>query len=330
MKKQMLVLTALVFLSSCSYVDEIRNDITGSATEDFNEEKVVVDSGSIEVYFCPRDNCEEKLVNLVKSSGNINCAFYELDLKDVIGGLEEKNYSLVIDNDNYDDVSYLKNIKKDNRTALMHNKFCIFDDEIIFTGSFNPTVSANTKQNNNLVVVNSKYISQNYDDEFQGFMKDKFGRDEKVKYSKVILNNEILIENYFCPEDDCEQHVYDVISRAKDRIYFMTFSFTSNRLGDLIIRKSNMTEVRGIFEKTQATTEYSEYNKMKEANLNVILDKNPWFMHHKVFIVDDIVVLGSYNPTSSGNSQNDENIIIIYDKEIAGKFLEEFEYVWNL
>ena len=85
-----------------------------------------------------------------------------------------------------------------------------------------------------------------------------------------------------------------------------------------------MTEVRGIFEKTQATTEYSEYNKMKEANLNVILDKNPWFMHHKVFIVDDIVVLGSYNPTSSGNSQNDENIIIIYYKEITGKFLEEF------
>ena len=69
---------------------------------------------------------------------------------------------------------------------------------------------------------------------------------------------------------------------------------------------------------------------MIEKNLNVIQDKNPEFMHHKVFIVDDIVVLGSYNPTSSGNSKNDENILIIYDKELADKFLGEFDYVWNL
>ena len=110
----------------------------------------------------------------------------------------------------------------------------------------------------------------------------------------------------------------------------MAFSFTSDKIGDLIIKKSNTTEVKGIFEKTQATTEYSEYNKMKETSLNVILDKNPSFMHHKVFIVDDIVILGSYNPTSSGNNNNDENIVIIYDIPVSDKFLEEFDYVWNL
>ncbi len=326
--RNIFLLILVIFLTSCSYIDEIRNDITGSATKDINEEKIMIDSGSIEIYFCPRDNCSEKLINLVKSYDNINCAFYELNLKDLINELEKKNYSLVIDNDNYDDLSYMKNIKKDNRSALMHDKFCIFDDEIIFTGSFNPTISADTKQNNNLVIINSKYLAKNYNDEFQSFLNNKFGRDEKVIYPKIVLNNEILIENYFCPEDNCEQHVYDIISKAKNRIYFMTFSFTSDKLGDLIVEKSRNVEVKGIFEKTQASTEYSEYNKMKE--LNVILDKNSGFMHHKVFIVDDIVVLGSYNPTFSGNSQNDENILIIYDVEIANKFIEEFEYVWNI
>jgi len=324
------LLIVIIFLTSCSYVDEIRNDITGVATEDFNEEQIVIDSGSIEVYFCPRGDCGEKLVNLVKSSENINCAFYELNLKSIIINLEEKNYSLIIDNDNYDDLSYLEQIKKDNRSALMHNKFCVFDDNIISTGSFNPTASADTKQNNNLVIIESKTLARNYNDEFQSFLNDKFGRDEKVRYPRVILNNKILIENYFCPEDNCENHVYEVISKAKRRIYFMTFSFTSDKLGDLIVEKSREAEVKGIFEKTQASTQYSEYNKMKDANLNVILDKNPSFMHHKVFIVDDIVILGSYNPTSSGNTQNDENILIIYDVETADKFIEEFEYVWNL
>ena len=122
--------------------------------------------------------------------------------------------------------------------------------------------------------------------------------------------------------------VYDVINKSKQRIYFMAFSFTSDKLGDLIIEKSNEVEVKGIFENFQSSTEYSELNKMK--NLNVITDENPAFMHHKVFVVDDIVVLGSYNPTSSGNSKNDENILMIYDEETANKFIEEFDYIWNL
>ena len=210
----------------------------------------------------------------------------------------------------------------------MHNKFCIFDDKIISTGSFNPTINGNTKNNNNLVIINSKILAENYEEEFQSFMDNQYGRDKQVKYPKVIINNEILIENYFCPEDNCEQHVYDLIKKAKNRIYFMTFSFTSDKLGDLIIEKSKNVSVKGIFENFQANSEFSEYNKMKE--LNVKTDNNPKFLHHKVFIVDDVVVLGSYNPSSSGNKKNDENILIIYDTIITNKFLEEFDYLWNL
>ena len=332
MKKVIFILITLIFLTSCSFIEDIKSDITGQTItqDDLKDQNIKLDSGKIDVYFCPRDNCGDKLNNLVKSSQKINCAFYELDLSDLISSLNEKNSLIVVDNDNYEKLSSMENVRKDDRSALMHNKFCIFDNKIVSTGSFNPTVSANTKQNNNLVVISSESLAENYNDEFQSFLGKRFGNDEKVKYSKIILNNEILIENYFCPEDDCEQHVYDVISKAKKRIYFMAFSFTSDKIGDLIIKKSNTTEVKGIFEKTQATTEYSEYNKMKETSLNVILDKNPSFMHHKVFIVDDIVILGSYNPTSSGNNNNDENIVIIYDIPVSDKFLEEFDYVWNL
>jgi len=323
--KKLLIVLSLIFITSCSYIDEIRNDITGEVVV----ENIKMDSGYLEVYFCPRDNCEDKMLNLIKSSEKIHCALYELDLEYIINELEKKDYFLIVDDDSYKYVSSLNNVKRDNRSALMHNKFCIFDDEVIITGSFNPKKSG-LNNNNNIVIVKSKYLSENYEEEFQSFMRNKFGRDETVKNSKIILNNEILIENYFCPEDNCEQHVYDVIKKAKNRIYFMTFSFTSDKLGDLIIEKSNETEVRGIFEKTQSTTSFSEYPKMVKAGLKVIQDKNPNFMHHKVFIVDDTVVLGSYNPTSSGNSKNDENILIIHDSKLAEKFIEEFDYVWNL
>ena len=52
-------------------------------------------------------------------------------------------------------------------------------------------------------------------------------------------------------------------------------------------------------------------------------------MHHKVFIIDNkTVITGSYNPTANGNKNNDENMIIIHDKGIANKFLEEFNKIF--
>tara|TARA_Y100000034_G_scaffold136745_1_gene215386 strand:- start:1516 stop:2499 length:984 start_codon:yes stop_codon:yes gene_type:complete len=327
MKKLALILIlSLFFITSCSFIEEIQGEITGETVV----EEIKLDVGRIQYYFCPKDNCEEKLVNLIDSSEKIHCAFYELNLPNMISSLEGKDYFIVTDNDHYEEILTLKNTKPDNREALMHNKFCIFDDAIISTGSFNPTVNGNTKNNNNLIIVDSAILARNYEDEFKSFMKDDFGMDSTVRYPQVILNNEILIKNYFCPEDNCEQQVYDIINKANHRIYFMTFSFTSDNLGDLIVEKSKEVEVKGIFDNTQAGSEYSEYHKMIEAGLNVIKDKNPNFMHHKVFIVDDVVILGSYNPTSSGDTANDENILIIYDIGLTDSFLEEFESIWNL
>jgi len=63
--------------------------------------------------------------------------------------------------------------------------------------------------------------------------------------------------------------------------------------------------------------------------MDVKKDSNKYNMHHKVFIIDnETVVTGSYNPTSSGDEKNDENILIIHDKGIAKKFLDEFDRVW--
>jgi phosphatidylserine/phosphatidylglycerophosphate/cardiolipin synthase-like enzyme len=49
-------------------------------------------------------------------------------------------------------------------------------------------------------------------------------------------------------------------------------------------------------------------------------------MHHKVFIVDEkIVVLGSYNFSQNAEERNDENLMIIYDPMIAEQFMLEFK-----
>ncbi len=65
---------------------------------------------------------------------------------------------------------------------------------------------------------------------------------------------------------------------------------------------------------------------LKYQGVNVVKDSNKNNMHHKVFIIDEeIVITGSYNPTGNGNKGNDENVLIIYDKDIASRFIKEFD-----
>lgn len=318
-KMKYLIILFLLLITACT------PNISKEITEDIN----------ISVYFCPRDNCGDKLFDLFNGAEKVNCAFFELELENILNLMEQSSKSsdikLVVDNNYYQDMPNLSFIRTDNRKALMHNKFCTVEKQnkkYITTGSHNPTQRGTFENNNNLLIIQSDYLFENYQDEFDEFWNEIFGKGEKVKYNYIRYNNN-SIENYFCPEDNCEDHVNFYLERAENNIKFMTFSFTSDRLGDLIINKSNNIEVKGVFENFQAGSQYSEYQKMKDI-LNVKKDANPAFLHHKVFIIDDeIVITGSYNPSSSGDKVNDENMVIIYDKEIASKFLEEFEYVWN-
>lgn len=278
------------------------------------------EEGAIEIYFCPADNCEQKLLNKIQTAEIIHCAFFDIDIPEIITALEEKNASVVIDADNKADILF----KADTRSAYMHDKFCIFDSKEIFTGSMNPTMHDATKNNNNILFLNSAYLAKNYEDEFQAMWKGNFGTDAKVKYPKVKINN-ILIENYFCPEDQCEQHIADILKNAQSSIYFMHFSFTSDVLGNIILEKSRIIDVRGIFEKSQ-NSQYSEYEKLSQFS---VLDNSSGLLHHKVFIIDnETVITGSMNPSKNGNENNDENIIIIHSQDIAELYVEEFSRLY--
>ena len=281
-----------------------------------------------EVYFCPQDNCEQILLELTDSSKNtVHCALYDLDLDNIINKLGEKNALLVVDQDNIEKVQNLNYVTNLGQRQLTHNKFCIINNEIVFTGSMNPTFNDAYKNNNNMLILYSKYIAENYEEEFQELRNQQFGSGSNVKYPVVILNGK-RIENYFCPEDSCKDHIIEVLGKAEKSIYFMTFSFTHDEIGNALLKKDKEgIEIKGIFEKQQ-NSQYSQYEKL--SNLNVKWDNNKYKVHHKVFIVDEkIVIAGSMNPTISGDERNDENILIIYDEGMAKKFIGEFEKIWG-
>jgi len=287
-----------------------------------------------EVYFCPEDECREHLLDFLQSADDyIHCAFYDLDLPEIIDLLKEKqdeiDVKVVTDKDNSENILDLNPVDNEGKSQLTHNKFCVIDSDKVFTGSLNPTERGNFFNFNNMLIVYSKYLAENYESEFQELWNKKFGYGKRVKYPIVYLN-EKKIENYFCPEDSCSRHVIDNLKEADNEIYFMTFSFTHDEIGQTLVDKHNEgLKIKGILEKTGGSN-YSEYHNLKNNNIDVKWDEYKYNMHHKVFIIDNkTVITGSFNPTKSGDTKNDENVLIIHDEDIAKKYLEEFERVWN-
>ncbi len=294
--------------------------------------RTVVENGSFDVHFCPVEECPLLLRETLANATKIACAFYDLNDKPLEELLAAKRASVLVFDKEYRGFGTpIANA----RSGLMHNKFCVLDDEIVITGSLNPTAGM-YEHDNNLVIVRGARLAENYAAEWRE-LKD--GREAPVPHPRVThtvfssdnSSRSFLVENYFCPEDACADHVKTILQAANRSVKFFVFSFTDDTLGDaLVARAAAGVDVRGVFDRQQ-NSKYSEYTGLKLAGLDVRLDGNPKLLHHKVFVVDDrIVVTGSYNPTGNGNTRNDENVLIIHDESIARQYVAEFERVYAL
>ncbi len=307
------------------------NSPTGAAVTSF-----VRDDGNITVYFCPLDSCEEHLADFLKTAiGSIHCALYDFNLVHTSSILLNKtglDVRIVGDDDNKAKFEKLLSgisFVSDHGAGLMHNKFCVVDGKRVMTGSMNPTARDTRVNNNNLLFIESSVIARDYETEFL----ELWGQKKNAANTPVphVLLGSIPVSIYFCPEDECADKVIAQINDAQHYIYFMTFSFTNTGIGDaLLVARERGVEVRGVFEKTQLN-DYTMYPVLLYQGADVRIDGNKGNMHHKVFIIDNsTVITGSFNPTKGGDEKNDENMVVIKDKQIAALFLKEFDYVASL
>jgi phospholipase D len=134
------------------------------------------------------------------------------------------------------------------------------------------------------------------------------------------------IEVYFCYLDDCAGRLGDEIRQAHESLYFMSYTFTNGRIAsEIIIKNKEGVDVKGVIEERNINAKGSKYDLLKFQGIKIKKDTNSALMHHKVFIIDrEVVVTGSFNPTEAGNRRNDDNMIIIRDKNVAEEYLEEF------
>jgi phosphatidylserine/phosphatidylglycerophosphate/cardiolipin synthase-like enzyme len=222
-------------------------------------------------------------------------------------------------------------VKDDSRSALMHNKFWIFDREWVWTGSTNITVNGIFKQNNNVIAIRSTRLAEVYEREFDEMWNGQFGprSPSTVDQQSVTVNN-TPVTALFASEDGVVVRIIPYVENAQSSVRFLAFSFTDYPLAKAMIdRASAGVDVAGVFEKVGSETEFAELRTLHCAGVPVRQDGNPSFLHHKLVIIDErIVITGSLNFSTNAETSNDENVIIVDNPEIAALYIQEFERVW--
>ena len=224
-------------------------------------------------------------------------------------------------------------VRSDSRSALMHNKFWIFDVRTVWTGSTNVTVSGIYEQNNNVVVIHSPEVAAIYEREFAEMWEGQYGPGSPStadQQSVVIAGTSVQI--FFSPEDEVMSRIIPIVRGAQSNVRFLAFSFTDQPLAQAMTdRASRGVDVSGVFEKVGSETESAQLRSLYCANLPVRQDGNPRFLHDKLIVVDNrYVITGSFNFSANATESNDENVIIIDSREIANLYMQEFGRIWNI
>ena len=223
----------------------------------------------------------------------------------------------------------------DNREGLMHDKFMVIDKAEVWLGSMNYTDAGTYDDNNNMMRILSTKIAEDYSVEFnEMFEEDKFGSDVVAQTpNPTVTIDKTRVDIYFSPDDRVLNALLPVLRSAEKSIYFLAYSFTSNDLGNLVRDKAAKgLTVEGVMDEEQvASNQGTEFDPFLQAGVDVRIDGNEGLMHHKVFIIDEkIVIFGSYNFSQSAEERNDENVIIVYNEAIAQQFMQEFQRVWKV
>jgi len=81
-----------------------------------------------------------------------------------------------------------------------------------------------------------------------------------------------------------------------------------------------------ILDKSNRTAKYSAADFTANSGIPTKIDAQHEISHNKVMIVDgEIVITGSFNFTKAAQEKNAENLLIIRDKGLAAKYIENWQ-----
>lgn len=217
---------------------------------------------------------------------------------------------------------------------LMHNKFVIFDNSTVYTGSmnFSPT-GLSGYDINDIVIINSKDVADLYQKEFSQMLNGKFHKSkEKLTQNRTFKLGDSTLEIYFSPKDKSSNRIIQILKNSHKYIYMPAFLITHQGIAtELINAKKRGVDVRIIIDANSTSIKNSKHKILRTNGIPLKTENYAGKLHSKMIIVDDeYLITGSMNFSNSGENKNDENSIIIKDNKIAKLHKDFFLYLWTM
>ena len=105
------------------------------------------------------------------------------------------------------------------------------------------------------------------------------------------------------------------------------YSFTSAPIAKALLgAHKGGIKVEVILDKSQLTEKYSSVTFLYNSGIPTWIDSTHAIAHNKVMIIDgETVITGSFIFTKAAEEKNAENLLVIRDKTLAAKYVENWK-----
>lgn len=136
---------------------------------------------------------------------------------------------------------------------------------------------------------------------------------------------------FFAPGDDCLRKLRELCLGARRTLDACVFTISDDRLCEALIdahRRGVM--VRIVSDDLKIFDSGSDVIRLREAGIEVRLDRSDFHMHHKFAIFDGArLASGSFNWTRGASGGNEENLVVTDDVRLVRGFGAQFERLWS-
>ena len=131
---------------------------------------------------------------------------------------------------------------------------------------------------------------------------------------------------YLSPHGGATSAIVRALDQATESIWVQAYSFTSIPIAEALVRAQGRgAAVRVILDRSQKTEKYSAVRFLPKHGIIIGIDAAHAIAHNKVIIIDnEIAISGSFNFTRAAEERNAENLMIIHDRELAARFLDNW------
>jgi phosphatidylserine/phosphatidylglycerophosphate/cardiolipin synthase-like enzyme len=219
---------------------------------------------------------------------------------------------------------------------LMHHKYVVRDGSSVWTGSTNWTLDSWTRQENLLACVDSAAVAAAYSRDF-GQLWETGSVGVSGNFDSGLDDG---LRAWFCPGrgPELSHRIANRIAAAKRRVRIASPVLTAAPVLAALNQalSEGRLDIAGVSDATQLVQVFGQWrdnpaSAWKGPLLARVLGELPWagkvstpyapgavhdYMHAKVTVADDVVFVGSFNLSRSGE-ENAENVLEIADAALA-------------